>query len=117
MTLEIENITFDCDDTLKMAEFWSGVLGLPINDDGNEFVQSISSNSGNNWLFLKVPENKTSKNRMHIDFASDDREAEVQRLIDLGATQIADKEEWGHTWTVMNDPEGNEFCVAAKSEG
>ena len=64
------------------------------------------------WLFNKVPEPKTAKNRMHVDLAAADREAEVARLVELGAKRVTDMDEWGYQWTVMQDPEGNEFCVA-----
>ena len=63
-------------------------------------------------LFLKVPEGKTVKNRMHVDFRAPDREAEVARLVGLGATRGDTHNEFGLTWTVLQDPEGNEFCVA-----
>ena len=59
-----------------------------------------------------MPEGKTAKNRMHLDLTSDNRDAEVARLVNLGATEIDRHEEYGHAWTVMNDPEGNEFCVS-----
>ncbi|MFC6343180.1 VOC family protein, partial [Nocardioides hankookensis] len=64
------------------------------------------------WLFVRVPEPKTAKNRLHLDVAAPDVEAEVTRLVGLGATRVADTDEYGYTWTVMADPEGNEFCVA-----
>ena len=64
------------------------------------------------WLFAKVPEPKRAKNRMHVDLAAADHEAEVVRLVGLGATRVADVDEWGYRWTVLQDPEGNEFCVA-----
>lgn len=64
-------------------------------------------------LFLAVPEPKTAKNRVHLDLECDDRRAEVARLVDLGATHVADHDEWGISWSVLLDPEGNEFCLAA----
>ncbi|MGI8723263.1 MAG: VOC family protein [Geodermatophilaceae bacterium] len=70
------------------------------------------------FMFIKVPERKTAKNRMHLDLRMEKsvpRSLEVARLVDLGATHIADKDEWGHSWAVLTDPEGNEFCVAANS--
>jgi Glyoxalase-like domain len=73
---------------------------------------SLSSDDHPTWLFAKVPEPKTAKNRMHVDMAAADRDAEVARLIELGATRVADMNEWDYEWTVMHDPEGNEFCVA-----
>jgi hypothetical protein len=64
------------------------------------------------WMFVKTTEPKIAKNRIHLDVMASDPEAEVDRLVELGATRVADIEEYGYTWTVMADPEGNEFCVA-----
>ena len=64
------------------------------------------------FLFLAVPEPKTAKNRLHLDLETDDRAAEVARLVELGATHVADHDEWGISWSVLTDPEGNEFCIA-----
>ena len=110
MTAQLGNITFDCDDTIAISSFWSAVLGRPVADGASEFFASIAGSP--NWLFLKVPEPKSAKNRMHVDLMADDRTAEVERLVGLGATKVADKEEWGSAWAVMSDPEGNEFCIA-----
>ena len=63
------------------------------------------------WIFARVPEAKTAKNRLHLDLVAADVEAEVARLVALGASRQADVDEYGYTWTVMIDPEGNEFCV------
>lgn len=68
------------------------------------------------WMFAKVPEPKTAKNRMHLDLMTPDPEAEIARLVGLGASRVADMEEYGYKWTVMADPEGNEFCVAKARE-
>ena len=59
-----------------------------------------------------MPEPKTAKNRMHVDMATADWDTEVARLVGLGAKRVADMSEWGYEWTVLQDPEGNEFCVA-----
>jgi len=59
-----------------------------------------------------VPEPKTAKNRLHLDVIAADPEAEIARLVELGATRIADRDEYGYTWTLMADPEGNEFDLA-----
>jgi predicted enzyme related to lactoylglutathione lyase len=58
-----------------------------------------------------VSDGKTAKNRMHLDFHAADRAAEVVRVRGLGATEHATHQEYGMTWTVMTDPEGNEFCI------
>jgi len=54
---------------------------------------------------------------MHLDLESDDRPAEIARLVALGATHVDDREEWGHQWSVLQDMEGNEFCVADRAVG
>jgi hypothetical protein len=116
MSLTLANVTFDCDDALAVARFWSAVLDRPLDAEPSEYFASIGigDTEDTSWLFAKVPEAKTAKNRVHVDLASPsgDREDEVARLIGLGAKRLADKDEWGHRWTVMADPEGNEFCVA-----
>ena len=114
MTLTIGNITFDCDDPGKVAAFWSAAIDRPIDDGASEYFASIGMADGElpRWLFIAVPEAKTTKNRLHLDLGSDDRGADVARLVELGATHVADKEEWGHSWAVLNDVEGNEFCIA-----
>ena len=60
---------------------------------------------------MKVPEGKTTKNRMHIDWHAPNREAEVARLIALGATRLWDIKNENFEWTTMADVEGNEFCI------
>ena len=62
-------------------------------------------------LFWKVPEPKTAKSRMHVDLATKSPEDEIERLVALGATRIEYREGNGSSWTVMLDPEGNEFCI------
>jgi hypothetical protein len=63
-------------------------------------------------LFLVVPEGKAAKNRVHLDLRPSDSMAnEVERVKGLGATELRFVEEGGSFWTVMLDPEGNEFCV------
>lgn len=116
MSLNIGNITFDCADPQKVAAFWSQAMGMTINDGASEFFVSMSDPAtpdGPNWFFTQVPEAKMAKNRLHLDLSGDDPAAEVERLVGLGAQKMADKDEWNHQWTVMQDPEGNEFCVSA----
>jgi predicted enzyme related to lactoylglutathione lyase len=64
-------------------------------------------------MFIQVPEPKAVKNRVHLDLHADDRAAEVERLVGLGARIVHEKAEFGVEWTTLADPEGNEFCVAA----
>lgn len=119
MTMHIAAITVDCANALTLAEFWSAAVGRPI-DEGepaaSPFFARLAAGTGDDhspvMMFIQVPEPKSAKNRMHLDMATDDREAEVKRLVSLGATHIHDKDEWGIQWTTLADPEGNEFCVA-----
>jgi hypothetical protein len=123
MTVRLANITVDCADALVVARFWSAALDRPLATEPaptEDFalIGGLDHGTGGapNWLFSKVPEPKTAKNRMHVDMVAADRQAEVSRLVGLGATHLADKEEWGHAWTVLQDPEGNEFCVAQAAD-
>jgi uncharacterized glyoxalase superfamily protein PhnB len=51
---------------------------------------------------------------VHLDLSADDRTAEIERLVQLGATEVTQHDEWGHSWAVLTDVEGNEFCVAQR---
>jgi hypothetical protein len=118
MGARIGNIALDCDDALKLAGFWSAVLGRPLDMGSSEFFASIGgADAGRQepaWYFNKVPEPKQAKNRVHIDLVDPDPDI-VNKLVRFGATVIGKHQIRGHSWTVMQDPEGNEFCIAAKS--
>jgi hypothetical protein len=111
MTASLSNITFDCHDPLAMAAFWAAVLGRPVDEGASAYFCTIDHPGTPSYFFAKVPEGKAAKNRMHLDLAADDPEAEVQRLVGLGAAPLADRDEYGHRWTVLQDIEGNEFWV------
>lgn len=115
MTLAVANITFDCHDPERLAAFWSAAIGVEPDPGGSEFFVSIGTTRPDvspNWFFANVPEDKIAKNRVHLDLEADDPAAEVERLVSLGATHVASKAEHGHEWSVLNDIEGNEFCVS-----
>jgi hypothetical protein len=110
--LDLGNLTFDCADPTRLAEFWSSATGYQVAEQ-NDFMVALSPGLGlrPNLLFIKVPESRTVKNRVHPDFQVADLDAEIARLITLGATRGATHHEYGFVWTVMQDPEGNEFCI------
>jgi len=120
-----DTLTFDCADTLRVATFWGGALGFGSDrdaddpDDGVLLVDSSTRTRGVYFSFQTVPEPKVVKNRVHLDLRPATTMAEeVARLGDLGATQIRYVAEGHGSWTVMGDPEGNEFCVLrANGEG
>ncbi|MGH9133254.1 MAG: VOC family protein [Ilumatobacteraceae bacterium] len=111
MTITINHITFDCADAAALAAFWSGVVGQPVDDGASADFATITSPTAVSWMFVKVPEAKQVKNRVHVDLGADDLAAELDRIVALGASQLGDHDEFGARWTTLADPEGNEFDV------
>jgi hypothetical protein len=113
MSLEWEQLIIDSPDPEALGRWWASALGwVIVNDDPEEFEIRASPDQIPGLLFARVPEPKTAKNRLHLDLRPVDQEAEVARLIGLGATH-ADVGQGDETWVVLADPEGNEFCVLA----
>ena len=111
MPLEWEQTTVDAHDPGALGLWWQRALGwVVVNDDPEEFEIRSSPDRLPGLLFVRVPESKSIKNRLHLDFRPDDRDAEVERLIGLGATRV-DTGQGEPSWVVLADPEGNEFCV------
>ena len=111
MSSTLSHLTFDCGDAAALAGFWSAVLESPVDDGASADFAVVKGDPG--WMFIKVPESKTVKNRVHPDLTTTDLPAEVTRLTKLGATHRADHDEQGTTWATLTDPEGNEFDVVA----
>jgi hypothetical protein len=111
--MRIANITFDAADPPRLAAFWSAVLERPVADGANQHVAMIEpTDSAPRLLFLRVPEDKSAKNRMHLDLDCQDLAATRARLEGLGATFVHERQEYGVHWITLLDPEGNEFCAA-----
>ena len=106
-------LVLDCADPEKLAAFWEPALGFAnVGAAGSYVLLMDPAGKLPKLLLQRVPEPKAGKNRMHFDIDTRDVEGEVARLVDLGATRIEDtRSEFGTTWIVMADPEGNEFCV------
>ncbi|WP_213815052.1 VOC family protein [Glaciihabitans sp. dw_435] len=119
MTLKINHITFDAADPYGQAQFWAAASGFAEDPDDpnlpdNDETALTSPDGVTTLLFIRVPEGKSVKNRVHLDVAPVEgtRDAEVERLYELGATMMDDRRlPDGRGWVVMQDPEGNEFCV------
>jgi predicted enzyme related to lactoylglutathione lyase len=117
MTSVIRHLTFDCHDPHALAAFWSALTGWPIDDEAepdDDEVGVIAPEPLPMLLFIRVPEGKSVKNRVHVDVGPFDRtrDEEVERLTGLGGRVLADhRTPEGRGWIVMADPEGNEFCV------
>jgi predicted enzyme related to lactoylglutathione lyase len=111
MSLEWEQTIVDARDPHALGRWWRDALGwVVVNDDPDEFEIRPTADRLPGLLFVPVSEPKTTKNRLHLDFRPDDRDAEVERLLALGATP-ADVGQGEQSWVVLADPEGNEFCV------
>lgn len=109
-------VTIDCADPRALAAFWTAALELEVDRDfEGEFLMLKPTGAGRVRLGLqKVDEPKAGKNRVHLDLHTDDRAAEVERLTGLGAAVVDEHKFPGFAWTVLTDPEGNEFCVGAE---
>ncbi len=110
-------VTTDCADPKALAGFWAVALGTTVSGDYGEFVMLAPPPAGGPVLgFQSVPEERTGKNRLHLDLMAPagGRQAEVERLVGLGATVLGERggDAEGMVWTTLTDPEGNEFCVA-----
>ena len=115
MALTAHMVTIDCVDPKKLATFWSDALGyIEVADLGGYLILRPADGTpgGLTVSFQEVPEPKVGKNRIHLDLEAADRAAEVMRLVELGATLVADRTYRDFAWTVLADPEGNEFCVS-----
>jgi Glyoxalase-like domain len=118
MTIRLHAFTLDCADAAVLGEFWARALGRELDPGaGREFASIGLQDPGRPapcWMFARVPEGKSAKNRMHPDLMAADLEAEVERLVGLGATWQADLKLGGMRWSTLLDPEGNEFDVIAE---
>jgi Glyoxalase-like domain len=122
----LADVVFDCRHPAPLARFWAAALdgyrvapyddaelarlaalGVDDPEDDPSVLVEPSAGTGPRLWFTRVPEPKTGKNRVHLDLRAPDVEAEVERLVGLGALVLAEVEDW----VVLADPEGNEFCV------
>jgi predicted enzyme related to lactoylglutathione lyase len=117
--IRIQSVVVDAHDCELLARFWSAVLGWRITyETDDEWVIEPPEGSPANdvapdILFGVVPEEKTTKNRLHFDLRPKDQAHEVERITALGATRADVGQTGEEPWVVLADPEGNEFCVLA----
>jgi predicted enzyme related to lactoylglutathione lyase len=115
--LHPHNVVIDVADHDVVVPFWSAALGWTVHPINEQFVglrAPADEAIGFDILFQKVPEPKLAKNRAHIDFDAADMDAEVARLIGLGGSKVAAHSLGSFRWTIVADPEGNEFCVTIR---
>lgn len=112
LSIYIGDITFDAEGPVELARFWAEALHYEVQFSSEDFAAIIDPLKQNpRCCFQKACQPKTSKNRVHLDLFAQDMEAEVERLIRLGARKIKPGQDGDVVWTVMADPEDNEFCV------
>jgi predicted enzyme related to lactoylglutathione lyase len=107
-------LVLDCENPETLAEFWASALGYVTLGAAGNYVLLVAADGNQPKLLLqRVPEAKKVKNRMHLDIVAPDIQSEAARLEALGARKVASEamSEHGSTWLLMEDPEGNEFCV------
>ena len=129
MALPVNGICFDCEQPAPLARFWAAALGYHVREYTDADLAALRAagiddveddptvvvdgpDGATSLWFSMVPEGKVVKNRVHLDLLPDTgMEVEVERLVGLGGQMQRAFEEQGLRWTVMRDPEGNEFCV------
>lgn len=123
MASRFTELSVDCDDPERLAAFWCEVLDFEVIDRSEGKVEIGSweptvedvraRQMPPTLVFIRVPEGKAVKNRLHLDVSpiDDSTEGEVSRLLGLGATRTDVGQGPDRNWVVMADPEGNEFCV------
>jgi predicted enzyme related to lactoylglutathione lyase len=125
----VGNVTFSCAEPVALGRFWAKALGWPdeaideaflqkLRDEGMDereldafYVTRQSEQSRPRFLFQRREKSRPESYPIHLDFESEDREADIERLTGLGASVVQTKTNATTTWTIMRDPEGNPFCV------
>jgi len=132
VSLRWYSIVIDCRDVSAQSRWWADAIGwrvvlesadevvlAPAHETDEALAKTPWNEMGPALVFVPVPEGKTVKNRIHIDVAphtSDDRDAEIARLLAMGANRVDVGQSGRETWDVLADPEGNEFCVLSSRE-
>ena len=114
MTVTLHHIVIDAHDLRGLADFWSAALGWQVlSEREREVVIGPDVTAPVGICFMPSPDGKTVKNRVHLDLTAtaEERDGEIARLLALGARPADVGQTGTETWTVLADPEGNEFCV------
>ncbi|MEO3751980.1 VOC family protein [Streptomyces sp. B6B3] len=115
MTLKWEQVVVDAADPAALGRWWADALGwVVVHESAEECEIRPEPDRLPGLLFAVVEDGKLVKNRLHLDFRPDDQDAEVARLLARGALPADVGQTGGEPWVVLEDPEGNEFCVLAQ---
>ena len=115
----IGSVVIDCNDFDAMYAFWRAALGYVPREPPDEGWVVLKDPAGvhGNVSLQQVPEPRMGKNRLHLDLYTPDQEAEVRRLLELGASKYPRTPETGEDFITLQDPEGNVFDVVQKPLG
>src|SRR6516164_3266972 len=119
MPVHLHHIVVDTYDLPKLARFWTQALGWKIlSEREHEIVIGTDENAPVGMCFMPVTDPKIVKNRVHLDLttSAQDRDQEIERLLAIGARRADIGQTGEESWTVLADPEGNEFCVIRPKE-
>jgi hypothetical protein len=106
------HVVVDALDPVRLGHWWAEVLDYRVQYEAPDEVVVGPDGEGRPGLcFVAVPDPKDGKNRLHLDLNPEDQDAEVERLLDMGARHVDVGQSGSATWVVLADPEGNEFCV------
>jgi phenolic acid decarboxylase len=106
-------LAFDVADAVGQATFWAQATGGDVGEGATQDEAVVTGPVFPRLVFHRVPEAKTAKNRLHMDLIASEYDAELDRLLELGASKVTEMTPGGARWTTMTDPEGNEFDVIA----
>jgi hypothetical protein len=107
-----QTVVVDAIDPARLGRWWAEVLDYRIlHDAPDEVLLGPDEQTNPGLVFVRVADTKHGKNRLHIDLDPDDRDAEVERLVNMGARHVDVGQGDDAAWVMLADPEGNEFCV------
>lgn len=106
-------VMIDCQNPDLLVDFWSAITGVEVAERYPQFIFCSTIPGSNIRLaFQLVPEDKLTKNRLHLDLVHEDPSALIATVEELGGSRIEEHQFGNFAWTVMADPEGNEFCIS-----
>jgi predicted enzyme related to lactoylglutathione lyase len=112
VNLRLEAVTIDCRDKHALASFWCALLGTSVRGEFGQYLGLHPTAEGHPRLvFQQVAELAEGRSRAHLDLDSHDVAADVARAVELGARVVQEISDFGVSWTVLADPEGNPFCI------
>ena len=112
MNPRFEAVTIDCRDKHSLVAFWCALLGTTVRGEFGQYLGLHPTAEGHPRLvFQQVTDVAEGRSRLHLDLDSHDVAADTARAVELGATLVQQVSDFGVSWSVLADPEGNLFCI------